>query len=129
MSDDPKKTHKKYAGASDGLSGVLSGAGGARAPEQVVVADKMADDELREVASTRKSDKHAKPAVAKGFLSGKNAGKLYENADGSYGSTEQANAISDSERSLILTPLLLLALHRQRICIRTCIHSHACVHA
>ena len=99
MSDDPKKTHKKYAGASDGLSGVLSGAGGARAPEQVVVADKMADDELREVASTRKSDKPAKPAVAKGFLSGKNAGKLYENADGSYGSTEQANAISDSERS------------------------------
>jgi len=36
-----------------------------------------------------------KPAVTKGFLSGKNAGKLYENADGSYGSTEQANTISE----------------------------------
>lgn len=68
----------------------------------MLVAEKISADEIKEVTSSRKVG--GKPAVKKGFLSGKNAGKLYENEDGSYGSTEQANTISESERSISHLP-------------------------
>ena len=67
MSDDPKKREKKYAGASEGLSGAfaqgpgpgagaagLGAAGGVDGGDGVLVAEKISADEIKEVASSRK---------------------------------------------------------------------------
>ena len=76
-SDDPKKKEKKYAGASEGFSGALAGgsglgglvgkggrgAGGIDGGD-VLVAEKIGSDEIKEIASTRKAD--LKPAVRAG---------------------------------------------------------------
>lgn len=126
-----KAKQTKNRGASEGLVGPLGAERekAVKGPGDVVVEEKLDEGELREVRSTRKGSitpffffamtrrcpalrsgvarpgEEAKkaPVVKKGFLSGKNSGKLYENEDGSYGSTEQSNTYDPGQSALCLS--------------------------
>lgn len=94
----PEKKKTKNTGASEGEAGSFGSKGGQSVSinevDGIAVGEKMSDDEMRPV-STKKVGA-GKPIVQKGFLnSAKNAGKLYENEDGTHGSREQSGPFYD----------------------------------